>query len=779
MVSQYKKSLPIIALREINILPGMQIHFDVSREITVEAVEQAIMQDQLVFITAQKDETIEQPTKSDLYQVGTIAIVKQIIRLPENVMRVMAYGIDRAVLEELEKVEPYLLGMVETKKDESLESLEELEKEGMLRNLREIFTVYAIESGKIGKVVQKRLAKINQISELVDEVASNIPMTMEERQEILEEFDSSVRYEKVAIKLGQEIELLHIKKEFQEKVKKEVDTNQKEYLLREQLKVIKEELGENNASKDIDVFLGKLKSIKASKEVKEKIKLEIERFKSVGVNSSENAVIRGYIETLLALPWDKVSKDNNSIKNAEKVLEEQHYGLKKVKERIVEFLAVRTLTKKGESPIICLVGPPGTGKTSIARSIAEALNKKYVRICLGGVRDEAEIRGHRRTYVAAMPGRIAAGLKTAGVKNPLMLLDEIDKVGTDQRGDTASALLEVLDSEQNGKFVDHYVEIPMDLSQVLFLATANSTQTIPRPLLDRMEVIEVSSYTENEKFHIAKEHLLSKQIKKNGLHEKQLLLSDKAIKKVIEGYTKEAGVRGLERQIGALCRKAVKEILESKENKQAKEKEQIRITEKNLEKYLGNVKYTAEEANLQDEVGIVRGLAWTSVGGDTLQIEVNVMKGKGRLELTGQLGDVMKESAKIALTYVRSISERWNIADEFFEKRDFHIHVPEGATPKDGPSAGITMTTALASAAANRKVKAKVAMTGEVTLRGKVLPIGGLKEKLLAAKNAKIVTVLVPSKNKKDIDEIEAEILQGIQIEFVENMEQVLDHALL
>lgn len=771
----------MIALRGINILPGMQLHFDVSRKFTIEAVEQAMLQDQLIFITAQKDEMVEQPSKDDLYHIGTICIVRQIIKLPEDTMRVMVSGIDRAVLEELEETEPFLYGIVETREDHSLDHINDLEKKAMLRNLKELFIVYAMENGKIGKGMQKRFSEIHNINKLVEEIVNNIPMTLQEKQEILEEFNGAIRYEKVAVKLGQEIELLRIRKDFQAKVKKEVDTNQKEYLLREQLKVIKEELGENNEATDSEVFLQKLDKLKASKQVKEKIKAEITRFKNLGNNSSENAVVRGYIETLLELPWDKTSKDNNNIKDAERVLEEQHYGLKKVKERIIEFLAVRALTKKGQSPIVCLVGPPGTGKTSIAHSVAEALDKKYVRISLGGVRDEAEIRGHRRTYVAAMPGRIATGLKQAGVKNPLMLLDEIDKVSSDHRGDTSSALLEVLDSEQNNKFVDHYVEIPMDLSQVLFLATANSVQTIPRPLLDRMEIIEISSYTENEKFHIAKDHLVAKQLQKNGIKEEQLSLSDKVLQKIITSYTREAGVRGLERQISSICRKAAREILEEKETKKVKDivKRQIKVTERNLEKYLGKEKYTIEEANLKDEVGIVRGLAWTSVGGDTLQIEVNVMPGKGQLELTGQLGDVMKESAKIALSYVRSISKRWEIEREFYEKHDFHIHVPEGATPKDGPSAGITITTALVSAVINQKVRAKVAMTGEVTLRGKVLPIGGLKEKLLAAKNAKIELVLVPEKNKKDLEEMETEILEGLQIEFVENMDQVLEFAFI
>ena len=640
----------------------------------------------------------------------------------------------------------------------------------MLRAVQETYRRYAALNPKAGKEFLHQVSETKDADKLMDLIVNNLPVYYEEKQKYLEAVTIEERYEVLMELLLSEINIISIKKDFQEKVKQRVDKNQKEYLLREQMKVIREELGEDNTESDADQFLQALKKIKAKKDVKEKIKKEIDRFKNIGTNSSESAVARGYIETLLELPWDKASKDNKDLKNAAKVLDDDHYGLEKVKERMLEFLAVRNLTSKGESPIICLVGPPGTGKTSIARSVAKALDKEYVRICLGGVRDEAEIRGHRRTYVGAMPGRIATGLRTAGVKNPLMLLDEIDKVSSDYKGDTSSALLEVLDAEQNSRFRDHYVEIPIDLSEVLFIATANSAQDIPRPLLDRMELIEVSSYTENEKMHIAKEHLVRKQIKKNGLKKDQLSISEEALSMVIRGYTREAGVRSLERKLGEICRKAAREIYEGNKKK-------VTVTKKNLEQFLGKEKYTFDMAGKTDEVGIVRGLAWTSVGGDTLEIEVNVMPGKGEFKLTGQLGDVMKESAQAGISYIRSVSEKFDIPKEFFKENDIHIHIPEGAVPKDGPSAGITMATAMLSAITKKKVRADVAMTGEITLRGRVLPIGGLKEKTLAAKNAGIKTICVPKKNEKDMDEIPGEIKNGLKIVYVETMEDVLDTA--
>lgn len=771
-MSENNRRVPVVALRGMAVLPGMLIHFDVNRTISIEAIESAMENDQLVLLMTQRDSEVENPGQNDLYKIGIIAQIKQLIKLPGNVLRVLVEGTERAKLDTIVEEEPFLVGEIDVLKDQSEDELTVIEKEAMLRGLRDILEVYSIENSKIGKEVIKQLLKLEDLHQLIDQIAVNIPLTVEEKQSIIEAVDMTTRYQKIAVILSEEIEILRIKKDLQNKVKEKVDKNQRDYLLREQLKVIREELGETNTVTDAENFTAAVDSLIAGNEVKEKILKEIERFKNIAGSSSESAVARGYIETLLALPWDKAGEDKKDIKNAEKILNEDHYGLEKVKERILEFLAVRTLTNKGDSPILCLVGPPGTGKTSVARSVARALNKEYIRISLGGVRDEAEIRGHRRTYVGALPGRIASGLRNAGVKNPLMLLDEIDKVSSDYKGDTASALLEVLDSEQNSRFIDHYIEIPIDLSEVLFIATANSVQNIPRPLLDRMELIEVSSYTENEKMHIAKEHLIAKQMKKNGLRSRQLTISDKALKRMILGYTKEAGVRNLERKIGGICRRAAKELI-------SEGKEQVRINDKNLEKYLGKEKYTYQKANEKNEIGIVRGLAWTSVGGDTLQIEVNVMPGKGIFELTGQLGDVMKESAKAGISYIRSVSNQYRIEENYFEKHDIHIHIPEGAVPKDGPSAGITMATAILSAIIGKEVRADIAMTGEITLRGRVLPIGGLKEKILAAKTAKIKTVLVPKQNKNDIDEISDEILEGIRIQYVESMEEVIADALV
>lgn len=762
--------MPAVALRGMVILPGMVAHFDVSRAKSIKAVEEAMMDEQKIFLVAQKDVEQENPDIEDLFKIGIIAEVKQVIKLQNNIVRILVEGKERAELSAFLENPDYLLAEIIRFDEEVDDGLPEEAKEAMLRSIQETFDKYVVVNPKMGKELQRQLSEITDLEKLMNQLANSLPVHFEEKQKILDAVSMTERYEVLMALLLKEIEIIAIKNDFQAKVKAHVDKNQKEYLLREQMKVIREELGEDNTESDADHFMDALGKIRADKEVKEKIKKEIDRFKNISSSSSESAVARGYIETLLELPWNKISRDNKDLKNAEQILNADHYGLEKVKERMLEFLAVRNLTSKGESPIICLVGPPGTGKTSIARSVAKALDKKYVRISLGGVRDEAEIRGHRRTYVGAMPGRIVNGLRSAGVKNPLMLLDEIDKMSSDYKGDTAAALLEVLDAEQNKKFRDHYVEIPIDLSEVLFIATANSVQDIPRPLLDRMELIEVTSYTENEKLHIAKEHLLAKQMERNGIRPEQLSITDKAMAKIISGYTREAGVRNLERKLGEICRKAARPLYEG-------EKEKIKVTEQNLEKFLGKEKYSFDKKNDTDEVGIVRGLAWTSVGGDTLEIEVNIMPGKGEFQLTGQLGDVMKESAQAGISYIRSVSEEYHIPKKFFQENDIHIHIPEGAVPKDGPSAGITMATAMLSAITKTPIRADVAMIGEITLRGRVLPIGGLKEKTLAAKNAGIKTICVPKKNEKDIDEISPEIKKGLEIVFVEQMKDVLDVA--
>ena len=763
--------LPSIALRGTTILPGMIVHFDVSRERSIKAIEAAMLHDQKIFLVTQKDPEVETPDASGVYQVGTIAYIKQVVKLPQNLLRVLVEGIGRGLLVKFEQEFPFLRSEITPVDEESIQMPEAL-MEAMHRSLKELFHRYCMENGKISKELVTQILNIEQIEELVEQIAVNIPLSYQNKQKILEALTLEERYEVLGAILSNEIEIMQIGRDLQKKVKARVDKNQREYILREQLKLIREELGEDNTADEAEGFKKKLQELQASDEVKEKISKEIERFKNTNSNVSENAVLRGYIETMLALPWDKKSTDSDDLKEAWKVLQEGHYGLKDVKERVMEFLSVRKLTHKGKSPILCLVGPPGTGKTSIAKSIAEAMHKKYVRICLGGVRDEAEIRGHRKTYVGAMPGRITAALQQAGVCNPLMLLDEIDKTSSDYKGDTSAALLEVLDPEQNSKFMDHYIEVPQDLSEVLFIATANDVQGIPRPLLDRMELIEIAGYTENEKEHIAKEHLIPKQMEENGIEKGKLTIQSAALKKIINSYTKEAGVRNLERTIGQICRKTARLIMEE-------DKKKVTVTSKNLSDFLGKEHFNYLMANKKDEIGISRGLAWTQVGGDTLQIEVNVMPGKGELMLTGQLGDVMKESAQAGITYIRSIAADYKVGPEFFQENDIHVHIPEGAVPKDGPSAGITMATAILSAIIKKPVRADLAMTGEITLRGRVLPIGGLKEKLLAAKYAKIKEVLVPAENKPDIQELDKEITDGLTITFVSSMKEVLNKALV
>ena len=757
-------NMPAVALRGLTILPGMIAHFDISRERSLRAVEEAMEQDQKIYLVTQRNVDSEDPTQEDLYQMGIVADIKQVVRLQNDVVRILVDGISRAALLGFTDNEKYLEAEI-CYCDSNADSLPEDLREAMLLGVREAFHRYAAVVGKISKELIRQIDQYEDLEKLIDYVTNNLPVSYELKQQVLEAEDINDRYQVIVSLLISQVEVISIKNELQKKVKVRVDKHQKEYVLREQLGVIREELGEN-ADSEADEYEKKLSELDAPDYVKEKTKKEIKRFRNMSSSSSESTVERGYIETVLELPWNKMSVDNKDLDHAAQVLDDDHYGLKDVKERILEFLAVRNLTSKGESPIICLVGPPGTGKTSIARSIASALEKKYVRISLGGVRDEAEIRGHRKTYIGAMPGRIVNGLRQAGVSNPLMLLDEIDKVSSDYKGDTSAALLEVLDSEQNCRFRDHYIEMPVDLSEVLFIATANEVSGIPKPLLDRMELIEVSSYTENEKFHIAKEHLIEKQKSKNGIKKEQLTITDSALKDIIRLYTREAGVRSLERTIGKLCRKAAREIFKDSEAA-------VKVTKTNLKTYLGNPKYSPEKKNDHAEVGIVRGLAWTSVGGVTLEVEVNVLPGKGELVLTGKLGDVMKESAQAALSYVRSISEEYGIDAEFYTKHDIHIHIPEGAVPKDGPSAGITMATAMLSAITDRAVRADVAMTGEITLRGRVLPIGGLKEKLLAAKVIGIKTVCIPKDNEKDLEEISKEITDGMEIVPVEKFSQV------
>ena len=771
-ITEKKYTVPMVALRGLTVMPNMVIHFDLSREMSIKAVEQALNEGQKVFLVAQKDPGEDMPTQDSLYEIGTVAWIKQVTKLPNQISRVMVEGWKKARLVEIDEQEDAYMRATVEEIEIAKEELEQQEEEALIRSLKDVFATYVKFFPKVGKSLGRYFNEKNSLDFLINQVAINTPFSYEQKQSLLEVTDLREQATILITMLMNEAQVASIRAQLAAKVKEKIDKHQREYVLREQMSVVREELGDKDPYSDIEQFEQALEKLKADKEVKDKIRKQIARFKNVMGASSEGAVERTYIETLLEMPWNKASKDMLDMHKSEMILDRDHYGMEKVKERILEYLAVRSLTSNGDAPIVCLVGPPGTGKTSIARSIAESLNRKYVRICLGGVRDEAEIRGHRRTYIGAMPGRIANGIKEAGVCNPLMLLDEIDKVSSDHKGDTSSALLEVLDPEQNCHFRDHYIEIPLDLSKVLFIATANDASSIPRPLLDRMDIIEVESYTANEKYHIAKKHLISKQFEKNGIKQEQLVISDGALRNVIAYYTKEAGVRGLERQIGKLCRKAARQLVENKDKK-------LKVNSQNLEKYLGKPKVRKDKANEMDDIGIVRGLAWTSVGGDTLQIEVNVMPGEGKMELTGKLGDVMKESARIGLSYIRSIASEYSIDATYFKEHDFHIHIPEGAVPKDGPSAGITMATAIFSAITKIPVKCKVAMTGEITLRGRVLPIGGLKEKMLAAKMAGIETVLVPFENERDVDEISKEIKAGLEICYMHTMDEVLEKALV
>lgn len=775
-MSEEKKIVPVIALRGLCIIPEIKINFDINRKKSIDALDAAMERGKEIFVVTQKNIEEAEPKADDLYYIGVLAKVSQVVKLPGNNARILLETSVKAMAARyIEGVdaEKYLEAEIEVIPD-IIDDMEDVEKEAKLSMFRELISQYAAMRPKMGQEGLKALLLFQELPVMLNRSISVLPIVYEKKQRYLETEKLSEKYVMAYKYVSEEISILNIREDFQKKIREKVDTNQKEYILREQMKVIREELGEEDTVQESDMFLESTDKLNAPKEIKQKLKKEIKRYKTLSSGSSESNVSRGYIETLLDMPWDNMSKDNNDIKNARKILDRDHYGMEKVKERILEFLAVRSFhpeNAKGKSPVICLVGPPGTGKTSVAKSVAEALNKKYVRICLGGVRDEAEIRGHRRTYVGAMPGRIVAALRNAGVKNPLMLLDEIDKIASDYKGDPASALLEVLDDEQNSRFIDHYVEVPVDLSEVFFVATANDASAIPRPLRDRMELIDVTSYTVNEKEHIAHDYLIKKQREINGLEKNQFSISKAGIEQIIVGYTREAGVRNLERTIGKLCRKAVMEIMET-------QIKSVKITGKNLERYLGKVKYARDKANEKDDIGIVRGLAWTSVGGDTLEIEVNTMPGKGELVLTGNLGEVMKESAQTGISFIRANAKKYEIEEKVFKETDIHIHIPEGAVPKDGPSAGITMATAVLSALTGKKIYSDVAMTGEITLRGRVLPIGGLKEKLLAAKTAGIKKVLVPAENVKDVEEISKEITDGLKILFVSNMEQVIDEAM-
>ena len=766
-----KKVLPMLALRGKYIYPNSVIHFDVSRSKSVRAIEEAMQNDQMIFLDNQIDPAMEDPKSYDLYQIGTLARIRQVVKLPQNIIRVFAEGMFRAEILEVCEEEPIFRVEAAYQHTEQQE-FEQDEKEAVFRALKESFEKYTGVWNQMDPNVYSYILMQTDLEVFVDHLATHLPFSLQNKQKLLEEMDLKRRCELMLVLLEQELRLAYLRLDIQEKVKENIDDNQREYMLREQLKVIREELGETNIADEADEFLRSLSEMEAGEEVKDKIKKEISRFQAMGNSAAESAVLRTYIEIMLDVPWEKLSEDSMDLEEAEKILEADHYGLKKVKERVLEYLAARAMSQKKDAAILCLVGPPGTGKTSIARSIARATHKEYVRLSLGGVRDESEIRGHRKTYVGAMPGRIVAAIRQAKVRNPLMLLDEVDKVGKDQRGDTASALLEVLDGEQNEHFRDHYLEVPLDLSDVLFIATANDLSTIPKPLLDRMEVIEVSSYSENEKFHIAKNYLVKKQMEANGLTPKEIVWKDDALRLLIDSYTREAGVRSLERTIGNVSRKITKDIYQGKKKK-------VTVTKKAVRDYLGTAPYELEKENLKDEVGIAHGLAWTSVGGVMLNVEVNTMPGKGKFTVTGSLGDVMKESAQAAVSYIRSKSGKYKIKDDFFESHDIHIHIPEGAVPKDGPSAGITMTLALISAITGRKVQGTVAMTGEVTIRGQVLAIGGLKEKMLAAKRAGMTKVLVPKANEKDVREFDTEITENIEIVYVKKIEDVIREALL